>query len=85
MLHITPLCSLSHTLLKDKCMCSQDVTSENCKSLVLQNKCNIEIFLSPDYDKLKGDGLTLKRPRKLFLFSNNIILFCNTLPCVSIC
>ena len=22
--------------------------SENCKSLVLQDKCNIEIFLSPD-------------------------------------
>ena len=22
-LHITPLCSLSHTLLKDKCMCLQ--------------------------------------------------------------
>ena len=24
--------------------------SENCKSLVLQDKCNIEIFLSPDAD-----------------------------------
>ena len=23
-------------------------TSENCKSLVLQDKCNIEIFLSPE-------------------------------------
>ena len=23
-LHITPLCSLLHTLLKDKCMCLQD-------------------------------------------------------------
>ena len=35
-------------LLKDKyntCGCR---TSENCKSLVLQDKCNIEIFLSPD-------------------------------------
>ena len=40
--HITPLCSLLHMLLKDKCW-----TSENCKSLVLQDKCNIEIFLSP--------------------------------------
>ena len=26
-------------------MCLKD--SENCKSLVLQDKCNIEIFLSP--------------------------------------
>ena len=33
-LHITPLCSLLHTLLKDK-------------SMRLQDKCNIEIFLSP--------------------------------------
>ena len=24
------------------------ITSENCKSLVLQAKCNIEIFLSPE-------------------------------------
>ena len=48
-LHITPLCSLLHTLLKDKtfsaCVCR---TSEICKSLVLQDKCNIEIYLSPD-------------------------------------
>ena len=44
-LHITPSCSLLHTLLKDKCMLCR--TSENCKSLVLQKKCNIEIFLSP--------------------------------------
>ena len=42
--HITPLCSLLHTLLKDKCMCCR--TSEHCKSLILQDKCNIEIFLS---------------------------------------
>ena len=27
------------------CVCR---TSENCKSLVLQGECNIEIFLSPD-------------------------------------
>ena len=47
MSHITytPLCSLLHTLLKDKYMCLQD--NENCKSIVLQDKCNIEIFLSP--------------------------------------
>ena len=43
--HITPLCSLLHMLLKDKCMCLQD--KYNKKSLVLQIKCNIEIFLSP--------------------------------------
>ena len=43
-LHITPLCSLLHILLKDgECVCRP---SENCKSLVLQDKCNIEIFLS---------------------------------------
>ena len=29
------------------CVCR---TSENCKSLVLQDKCNIEIFLSPDME-----------------------------------
>ena len=48
MLHFTPLCSLSllHTLLKAKCMCLQDEC--NCKSLVLQDKSNIEIFLSPE-------------------------------------
>ena len=41
-LHITPLCSLLHILLKDgECVCR---TSENCKSLVLQDKCNIEIL-----------------------------------------
>ena len=46
-LHITPLCSLLHILLKDGgCVCR---TSEDCKSLVLQDKCNIEIFLSPAY------------------------------------
>ena len=44
--YITLLCSLLHILLKDsECDCK---TSENCKSLVLQDKCNIEIFLSPD-------------------------------------
>ena len=45
-LQITPLCSLLHTLLKDKCMCMQD--KGNCESLILQDKCNITIFLSPD-------------------------------------
>ena len=50
-LHITPLCSLLHILLMDgECVCR---TSENCKSLVLQDKCNIEIFLSPDPPNLK--------------------------------
>ena len=35
-----------HILLKyDECVCR---TSENCKSLVLQEKCNNEIILSPD-------------------------------------
>ena len=28
-------------------------TSENCKSLVLQDKCNIEIFLSPAWPVIK--------------------------------
>ena len=41
-LYITPLCSLLHTLLKDKCIFCR--TSDNCKSLVLQDKYNIEIF-----------------------------------------
>ena len=44
-LHITPLCSLLRTLLKDKCVVCR--TSENFKSLVLQDKCNIEIFFVP--------------------------------------
>ena len=36
-------------------MCLQ--VSENCKSLVLQEKCNIEIFLSPGICwKLLGTG-----------------------------
>ena len=38
---ITPLCSLLHTLLKDK------RTNANCKSLIRQDRCDIEIFLSP--------------------------------------
>ena len=37
--NITPLCSLLHTLLKDKCMC-------------LQDECNIEILLSPAAETL---------------------------------
>ena len=45
-LHNSPLCSLLHILIKDgECVCR---TSENCKSLVLQDKCNIEIFVSPE-------------------------------------
>ena len=46
-LHITPLCSLLQTLLKDKwsSMCYR--TSENCKSFVQQDMCNIEIFFDP--------------------------------------
>ena len=45
-LHITPLCSLLHMLLKDKCKWM----SENCKSLILQDKYNIEIYLYPAID-----------------------------------
>ena len=46
-LHITPLCSLLHILLKyGECVCRR---SEDCKSLILQDKCNIEIFFSPDH------------------------------------
>ena len=33
-------------LLKDKCKWM----SENCKSLILQDKCNIEIYLYPAID-----------------------------------
>ena len=41
-----PLFSFLHTFLRaSACVCR---TSENCKSLVLQGKCKIEIFLSPD-------------------------------------
>ena len=35
---------LLETLLKDMCMCLQGELK--CKSLVLQDKCNIEIFLA---------------------------------------
>ena len=39
-LHVTPLCSQLHILLKDgECVCR---TSENCKSLVLQDKKNVQ-------------------------------------------
>ena len=44
-----PPFSLLHTvqfLRTSACVCR---TSENCKSLVLQGDCNIEIFLSPDF------------------------------------
>ena len=34
-------------LLKDKCIC---LTCENCKSRVLQDKSNFEIFMSPKTD-----------------------------------
>ena len=58
-IHITPLCSLLHILLKDgECVCR---TSEYCKSLVLQDKCNIEIFFSAD--------LGLKNKKCLFAVS----------------
>ena len=40
-----PKSQIKSLLLKDK-VCR---TSENCKSLVLQDQCNIETFLSPDY------------------------------------
>ena len=44
--HITLVCLLHFFLLKDSaCVCR---TNENCKSLILQDKCNIDIFLSPD-------------------------------------
>ena len=47
---ITPLCSLLHIFLKGgECVCR---TSENCKSLVLQDKCNIKIFLSTECYRL---------------------------------
>ena len=49
-LHITPLCSLLPTLLKTSARVCR--MCENCKSLVLQDKCNIEIFLSPDCKSL---------------------------------
>ena len=42
---------IMHTLLKDKCMCVCR-TSENCKSLILQDKCNNEIFLSSGFHKI---------------------------------
>ena len=45
------------------CVCK---ASENCKSLILQDKCNIEIFLSPEYIFLK--------PAKNFL----IFSFCRS-------
>ena len=49
--HITPLCSLLHTPLKDKCMCLQD--EWNCKSHILQDKGNIGIFLSPELPRFQ--------------------------------
>ena len=36
------------------CVCRM---SENCKSLVLQDKCNIEIFLSPDFVNSSPDNI----------------------------
>ena len=40
---LIPLCSLLHMLSRTSaCVCRM---SENCKSLVLQDKCNIGIFL----------------------------------------
>ena len=65
-LHITPLCSLLHTLLKDKCVCLQ--ASENCKSLILQDKCNIEIFLSPPLNILSPFITLCSESNLCFLF-----------------
>ena len=42
--HILPY-ALYCIHFKDKCTVC--MTSESCKSLVFQDKCNIEIFLSP--------------------------------------
>ena len=42
-IHIT-YCSLMFFIAYTSCVCK---TSENCKSVILQDKCNIEIFLSP--------------------------------------
>ena len=54
--YITSLCSLLHMLLKDKCMCLQD------ESLVLQDKCNIVIFLSPTthYNKYRPQTIKME-------------------------
>ena len=49
--HITPLCSLLYMLLKDKYICTCVCRgSENCKSLVLLDKCILKYFCP-----LKGD------------------------------
>ena len=40
-----------HFLRTSACVCR---TSENCKSLVLQGECNIEIFLSPEHDLVRN-------------------------------
>ena len=54
------------------CVCR---TSENCKSIVLQEKCNIEIFLSPDVSEwLFGDIAVMKiYPIWQFAISNLIL------------
>ena len=40
---------IAYTFRTSACVCR---TSENCKSIVLQDKCNIEIFLSPECNEL---------------------------------
>ena len=64
------LCSSLHILLKDsKCLCR---TSENCKSLVLQDKCNIEIFLSPGVPLLIALVLTISHKNLTSKASKNL-------------
>ena len=69
-LHITPLCSLLHILLKDgECVCRM---SENCKSLILQDKCNIKIFLSPGLLIFKS-RLYCSKEEDLFLLIRSFV------------
>ena len=64
---ITSIYSLLHTLLKDKYMGLRD---ENCKSLVLQDKCNIEIFLSP---ACIYSGFTTEHKNQDLLYTHNFM------------
>ena len=58
--------SLLVTLLKDKYMVCR--MSENCKSLVLQDKCNIELFLSLDaFTQIISDNFMVKSFSWIFL------------------
>ena len=47
--------------IRFKCICR---ANKNCKSLVLQDKCNIEIFLSPEVNN-KGDEHSVQMPKKV--------------------